>query len=105
MNKENNITKYQVLEGSLATQFQTNASFISKFHRHLFIIGEVFFIFKNYSQLITILMVVIISTTKQKLLIQPTDNNESACNDFTVLSCDLHNLFEVVRGLGIPFVG
>jgi hypothetical protein len=61
--------------------------------------------FVVHRELKTILPFLILSRKKQKLLIEPTEYNDSACNDLTVLSCDLHNLFEVVRGLGMPFVG
>lgn len=43
-----------------------------------------------YRELITILPNLIKSRLKQKLPIEPTEYNASACNELTVLSCDLH---------------
>ena len=59
---------------------------------------EVAFVISGES--ITILPKLIISNLKQRLTIEPIETTKSACNDLTVLSCDLHNLLKVVSVSG-----
>lgn len=97
MNKELNII--QISKGG---QFATTSyPFEQNKKAELLNCSSAFYV---HRESITILPKLIISSLKQRLTIQPTDYNESACDDLTVLSCDLH-IIEVVRGLGIPFVG
>jgi len=57
-----------------------------------------------YRELKTILPNLILSRFKQKLPIELFKTTERACNEFTVLSCDLNILLKVVSGYGMPLI-
>jgi len=98
MNKELTHTKYQALEGFDCTQFQTNASFHLTSHKAIPHKG-VAFLFEN-KQSITILLMLIISSIKQRVMIELAKTTESSSNDLTVLPGDLNNILKVVSGMG-----
>lgn len=67
MNKELTHKTYQALEGFDSTLFQTNASFLLNIHKAISKKG-IAFLFEN-KQSITILLMLIISSIKQRLTI------------------------------------
>ena len=80
MNKELTHTKYQALEGFDSTQFQADASFLIISHKATSHKG-VAFLFEN-KQSKTILLMLIISSIKQRLTITLNDS-------FNTLSCSV----------------
>jgi len=55
-------------------------------------------------ELTSILLNLIKSRLNQKLMIELFKTTERACNESTVLSCDLNTILKVVSGYGMPLI-
>lgn len=104
MNNEINILTNQIDGFSTCARFELSDFFQLNIHKHLSVIGEVFFIVRNYRESLGILPNLITSRLNQRRTIEPIETTKSACNDLTVLSCDLHNLLKVVSVSGITLL-
>jgi len=92
----NNITA----ERFLSSSSQTAENFKTTIHIANFLTGVSYF----YIQSLGILDSLIISSVKQRRMLEPNETPKSACNDLTVLSSDLHNILKGVSVSGITFL-